>query len=90
MATVKKQKLAWFGHVTRNDILSKTIPQGTFEGGQCSCQQRKCWMDNIKEWMSLPMPELLTMTCRKDWRKISAESSVMSPYDPVGQGTELI
>ena len=37
-------------------------------------------MDNIKEWTSLPMPELLTMaSCRKDWKIISAEPSVMSP-----------
>ena len=32
--TVKGRKLAWFGHVTRHDILSKTILQGTLEGGQ--------------------------------------------------------
>ena len=38
----------------------------------------------------LPMPELLTRaSCRKDWKKISAKSSVMSPLYPVGQGTEL-
>ena len=37
-------------------------------------------MDNIKEWTSLPMPELLTRAfCGKDWKKISVESSVMSP-----------
>ena len=35
-------------------------------------------MDNAKEWTSLPMPELPTMApCRKDWKRISAESSVM-------------
>ena len=44
---------------------------------------RKCWMDNIKVWTSLPMPELLTRAfCRKDWKKISAESSLMSPRWP--------
>ena len=43
-------------------------------------RQRKCWMDNVKEWTSLPMPELLTMAfCRKDWKRFSAESSVVSP-----------
>ena len=37
-------------------------------------------MDNIKEWTSLAMPELLTMaSCRKHWKKLSAESSIMSP-----------
>ena len=33
LATVRRWKLAWFGHVTCHDSLSKTIPQGTSEGG---------------------------------------------------------
>ena len=28
-------------------------------------------------------------SCRKDWRKISAELSLMTPDSPIGQGTEL-
>ena len=35
LAVVKRQKLAWFGHVTRHDSSPKTILQGTFEGGRC-------------------------------------------------------
>ena len=33
LATIKRQRLAWFRHVIRYDSLSKTIPQGTLEGG---------------------------------------------------------
>ena len=33
LATVKRRKLAWFGHVTRHDSLSKTIFEDTLEGG---------------------------------------------------------
>ena len=33
LTTVKRQKLAWFRHVTRHDSLSKTILQGTLESG---------------------------------------------------------
>ena len=37
-------------------------------------------MVNVKEWTSLSMPELLTMaSCRKDWNRMSAESSIMFP-----------
>ena len=58
--------------------LSKTTLQGTLEGGRCCGRQRKCWMDNVKEWTFLPMPELLSRAaCRKDWTRISAESSLM-------------
>ena len=59
LATVKRRKLARFGHVTHYSSLSKTILQGTLEGGQRRGRKRKCWMDNLKEWTSLPMPELL-------------------------------
>ena len=58
LATVKRQKIARFWHVTRHDSFSKTILQGTLDGGQSQGQQRKCWMD-IKDWRSLPVPELL-------------------------------
>ena len=55
----------------------------------CCSQHRKFWMDDIKEWTSLPMPELHMMSCRrKDW-KISAESSIMSPNDTISRGAEL-
>ena len=77
LATVKRQTLAWF---TRHDSLSKTIPQGILEVGRRFGRHRKCWMDNIKEWTSLPVPELLTRTfCQKDWKSISAESFLMCP-----------
>ena len=77
LATIKRRKLAWFGHVTHHDSLSETIHQDTLEGGRRRGRQRKCWMDNIEEWTSLPKPELLTRaSCRKDWKRISAESSL--------------
>ena len=41
LATVKRRKLAWFGYVSRHDSLSKTIPQGTLEGGRRRGRQKK-------------------------------------------------
>ena len=79
LATVRRRKLAWFRYAKCHDRLSKTILQGTLEVGQRCGRRRKCWMDNIKEWTSLPMPELLTMaSCRKDWKRVYTESSLMS------------
>ena len=84
LANVKRRKLTWLGHVLRQDSLSKTIIHGTLEGGRRRDRQRKCWMDNIKVWTSLPMPERLTgASCRKKRLEgISAESSFMSPRRP--------
>ena len=48
----------------------------------------KRWTDNVKE--SGTVPELLeTAFWRKDWKRISAESSLIAPNDPIGQRTEL-
>ena len=70
-------------HVTRHDSLFKTILQGTLVGDRLRGRQRKCWTDSIEEWTSLPIPELFTTaSCRKDWKRISAELSLMSPRRP--------
>ena len=53
LAAVKKRKLAWFGPVTRLDSLFNTFRVLWRTG------DRKGWMD-IKEWTSLPMPDMLT------------------------------
>ena len=69
-------------HVTHHDSLSKTILQGTLEGGRRRGREKKCWMDNVKEWTSLPMPELLTRaSCRKDWKRICLLYTSPSPRD---------
>ena len=33
LSTVKRRKLQWYGHVTRDNNLAKTILQGTVGGG---------------------------------------------------------
>jgi hypothetical protein len=70
----------WFGHVTRHDTLSKTIMQGTVEGGRRRGRQKKNWQDNVKEWTDLTIPDLLQTTSdRPLWRRVSASSALGSP-----------
>ena len=38
-----RQRKCWMDNITHHNSLSRTILQGTLEGG-------KCWKDNIKEW----------------------------------------
>ena len=38
---------------------SKTILQGTLEGGRRRGRQRRSWVANIMEWTELGMPDLL-------------------------------
>ena len=80
LATVKRRKLAWFGHITRHESLSKTIMQGTVEGGRRRGRQRKSWSDNVKEWTEMTMPDLLsTAADRCTWRMEAASSALKTP-----------
>ena len=59
----KKENMIWACHTPLQ--LPKTILQGTLEGGRRRDLERKCCMDNIKEWISPPLPQLLTISsCR--------------------------
>ncbi|GFR70754.1 retrovirus-related Pol polyprotein LINE-1 [Elysia marginata] len=83
LATVKRRKLAWFGHVTRHDSLSKTILQGTVEGKRRRGRQKKARCDNIKEWTGMAMYELVRSASDRDaWRQKTASSAVRSPRRP--------
>ena len=52
LSIVKTRKLRWYGHVTRATELANTIMQGTVPGGRRRGRPKKCWHDNIKEWMA--------------------------------------
>ena len=82
LATVKRRKLAWYGHVSCHDSLSKTILQGTVEGKRKRGRQRKSWIDNIKEWTDCPADHLIRMAeDRERWRSLVVESS-LAPLRP--------
>ena len=83
LSIVKRRKLSWFGHTTRHDSLSKTILQGTLEGKRKRGRQRKCWMDNIKDWTQMNMAQLLKKANdRPGWRELSSAVSLMTPQRP--------
>ena len=41
LTIVKRQKLKWYGHVSRSSGLAKTILQGAVKGGRRQGRQRK-------------------------------------------------
>ena len=80
LTTVKRRKLVWFGHTTRHNSLSKTIMQGTVAGARKRGRQRKCWIDNIKEWTAMTTQNLLIAANNRDtWRRESVSAASMSP-----------
>ena len=90
LATVKRRKLAFYGHVTRHSSLCKTVLQGTVEGGRKRGRPRKSWSDNIRTWTQLSTPELLdTVTDRPRWREVSSSSALRSPLRRPRHGNDL-
>ena len=87
LATIKRRKLTWFGHVTRHNSLPKTILQGTLEGGRKRGRQAKSWLDNIKEWTRMDTPTLIRKAeYRASWRRLAHSASLMSPLRPQRSG----
>ena len=77
LATVKRRKLQWYGHVFYSSGLAKTISQGTVKGGRKG-RQRKRWEDNIKEWTGLEFGKSPRAVENKEkWRTLVAKSSVV-------------
>ena len=80
LSIVKKRKLGWFGHVTRHSGLTKTILQGTVEGGRSRGRPRKSWSDNVKEWTRLSIPELVSKAAdRPEWRNVTSAAVLHIP-----------
>ncbi len=88
LATVKRRKLRWYGHVSRSSGISKTILQGTVQGGRKKGRQRKRWEDNIQECTGLSLADTLRLSeDREGWRKLAMESSVVPQWSPQLQDT---
>ena len=91
LATVKKGKLAWFGHVTRHDSLSKTILQGTFAEcatpwsaeGMLDGQHQRVDVTTHARTVRKGLPQ------KKTGRGSLLKRPSCPPDDPIGQGTEL-
>ena len=78
--TIRKRKMKWFGHVTRHNSLSKTILQGTVEGGRKRGRQKKSWTDNIKQWTQMDMYSLINLAQdRQAWRNLCSSLNDGSP-----------
>ena len=78
LATVKKRKLQWYGHISRSSGLAKAIVQGTVKGGRRQGRQKKRWEDNIRDWTGLEFGRSQrAVENREKWRKLVAKSAVV-------------
>ena len=83
LTMVKKQKLIWYGHISRSSSMAKTILQGTVKGARRRGRQKKRCEDNIKEWTGMGSGDSLRAAeDREGWKGIVATSSVVPRRPP--------
>ena len=75
----KKQKLRWYGHISRSSSMAKTILQGTVKGAIRGGRRKEKWEDNIKEWTGMEFGDSLRAAVdREGWKSIVATLFVVS------------
>ena len=84
LTMVKKQKLRWYGHISRSSGMAKTILQGTVKGARRRGRQKKRWEDNIKEWTGMGFGDSWGQRkTGKDW-KVLLQRHLWCPDDLQG------
>ena len=90
LATVKRRKFAWFGHVTRHDSLSKSTLQGTLEVGDAVVGRGNAGWTTPKSGHNGPCQNRSQgPPAEKTGRGPLLNRPSCPPDDPVGKGTEL-
>ena len=83
LATVKRWKLRWLGHVTHHDNLSKVILQGTMGVGGGGGGDAAIGRGNAGCCSRWPLTE------KPERRSLLLNGLLCTPDNPIGQGTEL-
>ena len=80
LSMIKKRKMQWFGHVTRNQSylnLANSIMHGRVPRKRGRGRPRKTWLCNINEWTNLSVSEASRKAMdRKLWKNIIANMRV--------------
>ena len=80
---VKKQKLRWYGHISRSSGMAKRVLQRTVKGARRRGRQKKRWEDNIKEWTGMGFGDSpRAAEDREGWKGIVATSSMVPRWPP--------
>ena len=87
LSMVKMRRLQWYGHVSRSSGLSKTILQGTVEGGRRQGRQKN-WKDNIREWTGLEFAKSQRAVENRENGENWSRNHLWCPDDPRGSGID--
>ena len=81
VATVKKRKLQYFGHIVRAQNISTHIMEGRIDGRRSRGRQRRRWTDDIKDWTGHTLTECTSIARdRNRWRALVHACLVPDPH----------
>ena len=79
LTMINKQKLRWYGHISRSSGMEKTILQGTVKGARRRGRVKKRWEDTIKELTGMWFEDSLRAA---EGRKGNVATSSVVPRRP--------
>ena len=69
VASIKKKKLAYYGHVRRHYSLQKLVLEGKVGGKSGRGRRRKSWTGNVSEMTKMSMAQCSVKALdRREWR----------------------
>ena len=71
--TVKRRKLAYYGHIRRHNTIQKTILEGKIEGKRGRGRRRKSWIENVEETSGMRINQCgVEAVDRNKWRVMAS------------------
>ena len=73
LLTIKRRKLAYYGHIRRHDSVHKRILEGKVNGKRGRGRRRQSWLANIEELTQMKMCRCCETALQRDvWRNMTA------------------
>ena len=71
--TIKKRKIAYFGHMIRRNNIHRLLLEGPMEGKLSRGRPRTEWLTNITDWTGMRYEDLVRIAQdREPWRIMTA------------------
>ena len=69
--TIKRSKVAWYGHLRRSSIPAKVVMEGFIPGYRKRGRPSRRWLEDVREWTGYNLSQIfIASTSREEWKII--------------------